>query len=267
MLKPDGEQFLLVTLEDITVHEEAERLLKADKERLTSEVESTAKELGRSQEELRALAGSLLTTQEDERRRMARELHDDVSQRLAALDIDSDEIQRSISSSPDLAGSKLQELRGRIAVLVDDVRKMSHRLHPSSIEELGLAPALRALTQDFDRGENMIATFSSKSVPASIPIQVATGIYRIAQEALRNVAKHAGRTHVRVTLKGTKGGVRLEVSDAGLGFDPSEGRSGLGLVSMEERARIIGATLEVKSALGQGTTVTVDVPLQPSAKA
>src|SRR5688500_6653069 len=86
----------------------------------------------------------------------------------------------------------------------------------------GLPPALRALTEDFDRGEKMIATFSARNVPAAIPIQVATGFYRIAPEALRNVAKHAGRTHVRLTLKGTKGGLRLEVSDAGLGFDLSE---------------------------------------------
>jgi two-component system CheB/CheR fusion protein len=262
VLQPDGEYFLLVTLQDITIHKEAERLLKVDKERLASEVESTTKELGRSQDELRALTSSLLTTQEDERRRIARELHDDVSQRLAGLELDSDEVQRSISAKPDAAASKLQELRSHIAQLADDVRKMSHRLHPSMIEELGLAAALRALTEDFDRGEKMIATFSSRNVPSFIPIQVATGIYRIAQEALRNVAKHAGRTHVRLTLKGTKHGVRLEVSDAGLGFDFSEKRSGLGLVSMEERARIMGGTLEMKSTLGQGTTVVVDVPLE-----
>ncbi|MBV8709031.1 MAG: PAS domain-containing protein [Acidobacteriaceae bacterium] len=265
VLHPDSVQFLLVTFEDMTVHKEVERLLKAEGERLASEVESTTKELGRSQDELRALTGSLFTSQEEERRRLARELHDDISQRLAAFDLDSNEVLRHLGAGSSLAEQKLQEIRGRMRVLSEDVRRLSHQLHPSTLEDLGLASALRSLTGEFGEREKMITTFSAQELPPAIPIEVATGLYRIAQEALRNVAKHAGKTHVKVLLRGKPEALELQVADSGLGFDTEDKRSGLGLISMEERARLIGATLKIESALGEGTKVTVDVLLSPPA--
>jgi len=111
----------------------------------------------------------------------------------------------------------------------------------------------------------MIATFSSEKVPQDLPLETATALYRIAQEALRNVAKHAGQTHTRVSLKGTPSGVQLQVADFGQGFDLESGRQGLGMVSMEERARHIGATLQVHSALGEGTKITINAPLERKA--
>ncbi|MBV9038730.1 MAG: PAS domain-containing protein, partial [Acidobacteriaceae bacterium] len=265
VLHPDSVQFLLVTFEDMTVHKEVERLLKAEGERLASEVESTTKELGRSQDELRALTGSLFTSQEEERRRLARELHDDISQRLAAFDLDSNEVLRHLGADSSLAEQKLQEIRGRMRGLSEDVRRLSHQLHPSTLEDLGLASALRSLTGEFGEREKMITTFSAQELPPAIPIEVATGLYRIAQEALRNVAKHAGKTHVKVLLRGKPEALELQVADSGLGFDTEDKRSGLGLISMEERARLIGATLKIESALGEGTKVTVDVLLSPPA--
>ncbi|MBV8830349.1 MAG: PAS domain-containing protein [Acidobacteriaceae bacterium] len=261
VLQPDDEQFLLVTIEDISSHKEAERLLKTEKERLATEVEVTTQALGRSQEELRALAASLFTSQEEERRRIARELHDDVSQRLAAMEIDGDQVERSIHSDAPGAVAGMQRIREALAALSEDVRTMSHRLHPSIIEDLGLKPALQSLTDEFGRRENMIATFSSRNVPKDLPLEVSTGLYRIAQEALRNVAKHAGQTHARVTLRGTDTGIELQIADFGHGFDVSASRPGLGLLSMEERARHIGGTLDLHSALGEGSRVTVHVPL------
>ncbi|MBV9083410.1 MAG: hypothetical protein JOZ62_12080 [Acidobacteriaceae bacterium] len=261
VLQPDEEQFLLVTVEDITAHKEAERLLKSEKERLASEVEVKTQALGRSQDELRALTVSLFTSQEEERRRIARELHDDVSQRLAALEIESDEAEGSIPEQAAAAKQAMQRIRARIMKLSEDVRLMSHRLHPSIIEDLGLKAALQALTEEFGRRENMIATFLSRDVPDDLPLQVSTALYRITQEALRNVSKHAGQTHARVSLKGTPEGIELQVADFGHGFDIDGGRPGLGLLSMEERARHIGGRLHVQSRRGDGTRVSVSIPL------
>jgi two-component system CheB/CheR fusion protein len=263
VLQPDGEQFLLVTVEDIGAHKEAERVLKADKERLASEVEVTTQALGRSKDELRALAANLFTSQEEERRRIARELHDDISQRLAVLEIDGDQAVRSISSDAVAAKRAMERIRAAMARLSEDVRLMSHRLHPSMIEDLGLKAALRTLTDEFGEREHMIVTFSSENVPENLPLETATALYRITQEALRNVSKHAGQTHTRVSLKGTPDRLQLHVADFGHGFDLEAERHGLGLVSMEERARQIGATLQLQSALGEGTRITITVPLPP----
>jgi two-component system, chemotaxis family, CheB/CheR fusion protein len=260
-LKPDGEQFLLVTFEDITSHKDVERLLTAEGERLASEVELTAKELGRSQDELRALAGNLLSSQEEERRRLARELHDDFSQRLAAAEMDSGEVLRKIADAPQAARDTLTQLQANIGRLADDARRISHQLHPVVIEDLGPAAALRALTDEFGRREGMITTFFAQDLPERVTYEVATVLYRIAQEALRNVAKHAGRTHVKLILRGTTRGIELQVADSGHGFDLEGTRQGLGLISMEERARLIGAKLRIESALGHGTRITVEAPL------
>jgi two-component system CheB/CheR fusion protein len=262
VLQPDGEQYLLVTVEDITAHKEAERLLKSDRERLASEVEVKTQALGRSQDELRALTVSLFTSQEEERRRIARELHDDISQRLAGIEIDGDRLEKDLPAGPSEAMAAIQRMRTQIAKLSEDVRLMSHRLHPSIIEDLGLKAALQSLTEEFGLRENMIATFSSRNVPETLPLEVATSLYRIAQEALRNVSKHAGQTHARVSLTGMPDGVQLQIADFGHGFDVQDERPGLGLLSMEERARHIGAGLDINSALGEGTRVTITVPLR-----
>ncbi len=263
-LQPDGERFLLLTFEDISAHKEIERLLKAEGERLANKVDSATKELDRSQHELRALTGGLFTAQEAERRRVARELHDDISQRLAAIDLDSNTIEAQIDSDPESAKEKLRQLRSDLEALAAEVRRVSHRLHPSMLEDLGLRATLRSLVEEFGQRERMITTFSENDVPEAIPLEVSTNLYRITQEALRNVAKHAGRTHIKVYLRGISDGIQLQIVDSGLGFDPADGRSGLGLISMEERARLIGGTLQVKSALGKGTSITVSVPLRSS---
>src|SRR5581483_5176158 len=159
------------------------------------------------------------------------------------------------------AQRRLAEVRAGLGALSTDVRRMSHELHPAVIEDLGLAQGLRTLTAEFGEREGMIANVSTRDLPETIPPDVATNLYRIAQEALRNVAKHAGRTHVRVSLRGTRGGLQLQIRDSGEGFDMEGQRSGLGFISMEERARLMHGTLTVQSALGDGVTITVDVPL------
>jgi two-component system, chemotaxis family, CheB/CheR fusion protein len=261
LLRPDGDTFLLITAEDITAQMEVERLSRLEREQLASKVESTALELGRTQEELRMLAGSLFTSQEDERRSVARELHDDISQKLAALEIDTQQIEKQLAESPGgSAADEIEKVRAGIAALSEDVRTLSHTLHPSVLEDLGLASGIRSLAQDFQEREKMIVNVTAQNVPGDLPNATTIGLYRITQEALRNVSKHAGRTHVKVLLKGSDRSLRLQVADYGDGFDVNVRRSGLGLISMEERARSMQGSFLVESKPGEGTRITVDVP-------
>jgi two-component system CheB/CheR fusion protein len=158
---------------------------------------------------------------------------------------------------------KLEAARNELQGLNTDVRQISHRLHPKILKDLGLPAALRGLVEEFDRREGMPATFSSHGLPDTIADEPATAVYRITQEALRNVAKHAGRTHVKVVLQNIDETLELRVMDFGVGFDLEalDGAGGLGMISMQERARIAGGSFAIESELGSGTTIIVRVPL------
>ena len=256
-------RLILVTLEDVTGRKQVERVLQNERQRLAGQVETAALALDRSKDELRALTASLFTTQEDERRRIARELHDEVSQALAVLE---DEVEQ-LGTGPEKSGpelrARLDELRKRISDLSEEVRRITKGLHPSVLEDLGLAEALRQLVRDFGEREGMLVNFAERAVPATIPLEPAAVLYRIAQEALRNIAKHAGPTHVKLTLVGIDHRLQLSVRDLGEGFDVGEVRGrGLGLVSMEERARSVGGTLRIESTPGEGTSVDAEVPVE-----
>jgi signal transduction histidine kinase len=129
---------------------------------------------------------------------------------------------------------------------------------------LGLAEAVKSLVDEFRLMQGMPTTFRRRNVPESLPIETSGALYRITQEALHNIAKHAGETHVKVSLEGSDSRLRLEIKDSGEGFDMHETNTGLGLVSMAERARLVQGVFSIESALGAGTTIRVDVPL-PSA--
>jgi two-component system CheB/CheR fusion protein len=261
-LLTDGSQVLLLMLEDITLRREAEILIKGQKRALEGEIENATLALNRSQEELRGLNAHLFTAQEEERQHLARELHDDISQRLSLLKMLLEEISRA--GSTEEARDRLQTAREQVQSLNTDVRQISHRLHPAILSDLGLSAALKALVQEFGEREDMPATYQTHDLPESWSPEAATTIYRIAQEALRNTAKHAGKTHVKVLLGGKDERLQLKVMDFGLGFDqePEDGTFGLGMISMQERARQAGGTVTVQSALGQGTTVTAEIPLE-----
>ena len=260
-LSTEGRRVLLLMMEDITLRREAERLIARQKEVLEGEIETAARNLNRTQDELRDLTGHLFTAQEEERQHVARELHDDVSQRLSLLEMLLHEI-RGVDQKTDL--EKLESARQQLSTLNTDVRQISHRLHPAILNDLGLSAALQALVKEFGERENMPATYSTHNLPESWPPEAATAIYRIAQEALRNVSKHAGKTHVKVVLAGTPSGIELQVRDFGIGFDQDTElpATGLGMISMQERARLANGSLQVHSALGQGTTVTIDIPFE-----
>jgi two-component system CheB/CheR fusion protein len=260
-LSTDGSRVLLLMIEDITLRREGELLISQQKEALEGEIEIAARKLNRSQEELRGLTAHLFTVQEEERQRVARELHDDISQRLSALEILLHEIETRDRKGVDL--ERIESARSLVQSLNTDVRQISHRLHPAILQDLGLPAALKAMVQEFGHRENMPATYTSEALPESWSSEAATAIYRIAQEALRNVSKHAGKTHVKVMLAGSDSQLELRVMDFGLGFDQDseDPAHGLGMISMQERARLAGGSLAVKSFLGQGTTVTAAIPL------
>src|SRR5262249_54819290 len=157
------------------------------------------------------------------------------------------QIDPQITENPEQARQELAKIRNALGDLSEEVRRISHALHPSVIDDLGIAAALRSLVEDFRERESMIVTLTADPLPRDVPAQIATSLYRIAQEALRNVAKHAGRTHVKVALRNGAEGIRLQVIDSGEGFDVQDRRSGLGLglISMEERVRMVEGKFSV----------------------
>ena len=224
-----------------------------------TQLKRTEEALQRSQEELRALAARLLKAEEEESRRLARELHDDLNQRLAVLAVELGMQSLEIPESAELVREKLRAAQSKVSGLSDDLRRLAYRLHPAMLDDLGLDVALRALCEEFSRLEAVRVQFLTRSLPASIPRDIALCFYRIAQECLRNVAKHAGTKTAKVTLTGSGRGLRMRVIDYGTGFHPEavRGKGGLGLISMEERARLVGGSLSIHSRPGDGTKVTV----------
>lgn len=214
----------------------------------------------RAEDEAVALSRRLITAHEDERGRLARELHDDVSQRLVRLVIDTAQVEKLLASSPDEGFARA--MREDAARLSQDVHALSYRLHPSVLRDLGLTEALESECELFSRRESVHAELTSTSATLDLPPDRALCLFRIAQEALRNVARHARASRVEVTLSRLHRGVQMEVKDDGVGFvaERRAVRASLGHASMRERARLAHGTLEIRSAPGEGTTVVAWVP-------
>jgi signal transduction histidine kinase len=214
------------------------------------------------------LSGMLINAEEQERSRVASELHDDFSQRLAilALGIESAD-EATPSSLPDLH-KQLRELISSISDLGADLHTLSHRLHSSTIESLGLVPALTALCKEFSAQQGVSIHLTADDIPRSVQPDTSLCIFRIVQEALRNVKKYSGATQAEVELQMAGNKLELTVRDYGRGFDPADLRcdTGLGLRSMKERARLSGGRFEIYSQPGGGTTVSASVPLKPPAR-
>jgi PAS domain S-box-containing protein len=212
--------------------------------------------------DIHALTASLMVAQEGERRRLARDIHDSLCQHLSFLAAEIGGVVLDLpASSP--AKERLQASRERALSIAEEARNISRQLHPAILEDLGLAKALRSLCDDFSQREGIPVTFRiSGGPPSSFPIDAASCVYRVAQEALNNVARHARAKHVAVLLSGRRD-LRLSIRDNGIGFDPTavRGAGGLGLVSMEERVRMVGGTLRVQSRPGHGASVDLALPL------
>ena len=213
-----------------------------------------------AERELQGLGRRLLTAQEDERRRLARELHDDISQRLASVAIDAAWLESRKSRTHD---RPQRSVHGELVRLSEDVHALSYRLHPSILEDLGLAEALIAECEQVSRHHSFHVEVDVHEVPEVLPEDVALCVFRVAQEALHNIARHAKATIATLTLAPKAGGLSLAISDNGIGFDADmeRRRPSLGRASMDERVRLLGGRLGIKSASGQGTTLSAWVPM------
>ena len=204
------------------------------------------------------LSGRLLTAHEDERRHLARELHDDLTQRLARLAIDAGRLEQGDGGDRGVVTT----MRSDLVQLSEDVHALSYRLHPSVLDDLGLAEALRAECDRVARRGALRVEVDASGVPKALPVDASLCLFRVAQEALSNAARHAGASAVTVLLSPSGRGLRLAVSDNGSGFDParSRDRPSLGLASMRERVRLVHGQLDIESTPGRGTTVVAWVP-------
>ncbi len=218
-------------------------------------------------ESLEELSGRLITAQDEERTRIARELHDDFSQRLALQGIGLAQLWKKMPESEVEERAKVQELLKGIQEISSDIHSLSHQLHSSKLEHVGLVPALMGLCEELSSRFKVEIAFTDHVFSPRIPKDVGLCLFRIAQEALGNVVKHSGAREARVELYSTRNEIRLRVIDAGFGFDPELRKedAGLGLVSMRERLRLVGGRLSVQSAPMRGTEILAEVPLAVSA--
>jgi PAS domain S-box-containing protein len=213
-----------------------------------------------SRSELQLLTRKLLEAQEAERRRIARELHDDVNQGLALVAVEVELLARSCREAPPRAAEHVAGLSARLRELSSSVHNLSHQLHPSKLEHLGLVAAVNGLCRELRQGHGLEVAFAHSLEPGLPPQDVALCLYRIVQEALRNVIRHSGSRRASVELTELAGAIRLRVSDDGCGFDPGAA-SGLGLVSMRERLHLVGGDITIDSRPSGGTRISVRVPL------
>jgi signal transduction histidine kinase len=219
-------------------------------------------ELRRKSEQIRELAGRLITAQEEERSRISRELHDDIVQKVASLAIRISLIKKRVPPSTDSIASEIANLQCRVSDLAEDIRRLSHQLHPAVLEHAGLTVALQSFTAEFSRLEGVEVKLTAPKGNEAIPKNIALCAYRVVQEALRNVAKHSGAKVAEVVLAIAGNDLHLSISDEGRGFDVETAPSGgLGMVSVEERVRLCQGSVQVTSKLNRGTTLTARIPL------
>jgi len=219
-----------------------------------------------AKEALRYLSGRVIKAQEEERRHVARELHDDIGQRLALLAVDIQLLTNADQPSKAEVSEQLENLRSQVEALSSEVHNLSHQLHPSNLEQLGLVTALKSFFREMERKGKVSIEFSCTNVPVILSFEISLCLYRIVQEALRNVVKHSRVTQANVELTGEPQMVCLRICDSGVGFDPemTQGKEGcLGIVSMQERIRLVGGEITIHSQPSQGTRINAHIPLPP----
>ena len=212
---------------------------------------------------VQALAARLLTAQEEERRRVSRELHDQICQQLASLAIDISAFAAAPTPPPGDKERQLKELQARVVKASEATRHIAYQLHPSVLDDLGLVTSLQSLCKQFSDREGVAVQFHHSELPRSIARETGSCLYRVAQESLQNIASHSGAKKASVTISQKKDAVVLAIVDDGTGFDPevAAGSGGLGLVGMEERARLVNGKLTIAAQPGRGTKITLKVPL------
>ena len=235
---------------------------------ITIYLQHSRKQLTLAKEKQMQLSGLLINAEEKERSRVASELHDDFSQRLAILALGLENVDEATPASLDHVHKQLHELARSTSELGSDLHTLSHRLHSSTLESLGLVPAVDALCREFTCKQGIRVHFSSDEIPRSISPDAALCIFRIVQEALRNLKKYSGAEEAEVDLRMTGGRLEISVRDEGRGFSLSDlgQNGGIGIRSMEQRARLLGGTFVIHSEPGKGTTLEAWVPLKPIAR-
>jgi signal transduction histidine kinase len=205
----------------------------------------------------------LIDAQEEERARIARDLHDDINQRLALLAIGLDHLRHGSPQPPADLGEQLGELLRQTNEISADIQSISHQLHPSKLEYLGIVGAMKSFCRETGEKQRVDVHFSNENIPAGVPREASICLFRVLQEALRNAMKHSGVRRFEVYLRGVSGGIDLRVSDSGIGFDIESENSprGLGLISMRERVRLAHGTLSIGTTRGRGTTIEAFVPI------
>lgn len=291
LVEPDGESQILIAAEDITARKRAGRMSLQDQERLppseqhsTQILDETAESLPnqalareqaitslyeskeallRSREALRALTANLFNTQDEERRRVSREVHDNLTQKTAKLEFDLETLEQQLPPNLGVVKRQLQAARDRVAALSDDLRRVAEDLHPSTLDNLGLSVTLRSLIREFPNREDLHLHVTTRNVPKRIPIAIASSLFRVVQESLRSFAKEAGKASVRITLVGKPNELSLAIRHDGAGFDPrsTRERGDLVLISMQERVRVIHGDFCIEPRPPHGVVIKVRVPL------
>jgi PAS domain S-box-containing protein len=215
-----------------------------------------------AQEALEKIGGRLIAAQEKERGRIARELHDDICQRLALLSLELEQVNRQSNGSIGPGDGKLDEIRRHCAEIAGDVQALSHELHSSKLDYLGVTAAIRSFSYEFSQQHNVNIEFTNENVSGSLPRDVSLSLFRVTQEALNNALKHSGVRQFFVCLRGTPDEIQLEVRDRGVGFEVERASQdrGLGLVSMQERVHLVDGIFLIESKVGGGTRILARVP-------
>ena len=226
-----------------------------------SAVDVTERKL--AEEALTGIGGRLLAAQEVERRRIARELHDDVNQQLAFLQVSLDMFRQDPPLSADEIRMRVDKFLSQASEVSQCVQALSHQLHSSKLEYLGLVAAMGGFCREFSEQHHVEISFSHERVPQAIPNEVSLCLFRVTQTALVNALKHSGAKSFDVGLRGSDDRIHLTVHDGGVGFDVAEifNSRGIGIISIRERVRFVNGTLSINSRPGGGTTIEVDVPL------
>jgi len=240
----------------------AENALEMEIDQLKMDVADSQSNLTRTNVEMQSLTERLLNVQGEERRRIAGELHDNLSQRVALMN---QHVDRMASALEAQAGGKqpnVDLLRTMLSEFSKEIRDVAHRLHPSVVEDLGLLAALNALVMEY-RELGVDVCISRKRVPDEIPLPIGAALFRIAQEALHNTLRHARGAPARISLTSERGQIHLRIEDAGPGFSVAEAKrsSGMGLLSMQERAKKVRGDFVLKTSPGDGTIISVTVPI------
>jgi signal transduction histidine kinase len=215
------------------------------------------------------LSRRLISAQEQERIRIARELHDDVCQRLAMLSLKIEKAAKHDGYGQVSVAEQLEQIWQHCSSLAGDVQAISHELHPSILENLGLTTAVKSYCREVSEQNGVVVEVCDSTLSGSLPPDVSLSVFRVVQEALRNAVKYSGQKHIKVCLQENSGQLELEVSDQGVGFDVRDKRNsgGLGLVSMAERISQVNGTFSIDSQLNVGTRICASVPIVAKVKA